>query len=362
MNDVGELKQYVLIHARAQGMPAAHCQDVLDRIHTDDDGPGSWAHEWLAAGERHESAGNLLDACRDYGLARFPFTGTELRSEAARRGVAAFDRWRAGNSAIQPLTVDLPTGPLRCLATGLDENRPLLLVMGGIVSVKEQWAQVLLNAPKLGMAVVVAEMPGVGENTSVYRADSWQQISGLIDALAGRADVSQSYALSLSFSGHLLLRCALHDSRVKGIVTSGAPIHDFFTDADWLTGQVPRITLDTLSHLMAVKTETLAENLAGWELTPAELSALRIPVHYLVSRRDEIIPPAEPVLLRRHVADLRLAEHDDVHGSPDHFAESRLWIAHSLLRMRDVRGPQRAALAVMLGLARARAKLRGSSR
>jgi hypothetical protein len=56
------------------------------------------------------------------------------------------------------------------------------------VSIKEQWGGLLGLAKRLEMAVAVTEMPGVGENTMPYNADSWRLYPALLDELAAVAD------------------------------------------------------------------------------------------------------------------------------------------------------------------------------
>ncbi len=60
---------------------------------------------------------------------------------------------------------------------------------------------------------------------------------------------------------------------------------------------------------------------------------MRVPVRYLASLRDEVVPPDDLALLRAHVRDLVVQENDDVHGSPAHVLESRLWVVESLMRL-----------------------------
>ncbi|MEV5169533.1 alpha/beta hydrolase [Streptomyces flaveolus] len=267
------------------------------------------------------------------------------RAAALERCVAAFDTWRAGFPAIERLDVELPEGRIRCWTSGLDAAtpKPLLVMTGGIVSVKEQWAPVLLQLGALGFAGVVTEMPGVGENTLPYRADNWRMYPALLDAVGERADVSRTFALALSFSGHLALRAALHDERIRGVVGAGAPLHDFFTDGEWQRS-VPRVTTDTLAHLTGSASAEVYGPLKTWALTPDELSAPRVPVAHVTSLRDEIIPPGEAALLRERVRGVRPLAHDDVHGSPRFFAQTRLWTLLSVLRMRGGYGEQRLAL------------------
>lgn len=362
MNDIDELKQYVAAHARSQSMPVEYYEELLGRIHTDEDGSrGSWAREWSDAGERLERDGKLLEACQHFIMARFPFVDGPARQDALDRCVAAFDRWRQQIPAIQRLDVDTPAGRVRCWTSGLSStNRlPLLVFTGGIVSIKEQWAPVLLQTAQLGMAGLVTEMPGVGENTRLYDGDSWQQFSDLLDAVADRADVSRTYALALSFSGHMAVRCAKKDARIAGIIGAGMPVHDFFVDEDWQRG-VPKVTVDTLAHLMRVQPAEVFAGVRDWALTDADLSAVDVPMSYVASKRDEIIPRSDTLRLKKNVRRLRMIEHNDVHGSPSHFAETRLWSLLSLLRMQGVRNRQRTSISYALLKERLRRRLSGT--
>ncbi len=343
MNDVGEMKQFAAAHAGAMNIHNA--PEVLARIRTDDEGaPGSWAWEWGQAADAQLGEGRLLSACQHYILARFPYVDGPTRQQASTRSVHAFDRWRQAETDIQPLDVSLPGGRVRCWTAGLSAATPLplLLVMGGIISVKEQWAPILAQARQLGMAGVVTEMPSVGENTLRYDAESWRMLSGVLDAVGDRADAAHTYAMALSFSGHLALRCAIDDARIRGIVTIGAPVSDFFTNTAW-RHNLPRVTVDTLAYLTGVQAADLADHMRGWALTDGQLDALDIPVCYLASLRDEIIPGSDVQRLRDHVRDLQLVENDDVHGSPHHLAESQQWVISSTLRMRGLPTADRLA-------------------
>ncbi|MEV6927918.1 alpha/beta hydrolase [Dactylosporangium sp. NPDC051485] len=350
MNDVAELKEFAVTHARAQNI--AGYRDVLARVDNDEDGAeGSWAIEWTRAGAALEERGKHLEAAQCYNMGRFPFVDGPARSDALRRCVAAFDRWRG--PGIERIAVD--GGQVRGWAAGLSaaKPRPLLLITGGIVSIKEQWAPILSAVTRLGMAGVVTEMPGVGENSLPYTPDSWRMLSTVLDAVAGRADVSRTYALALSFSGHLAMRCALDDPRIRAVVTAGAPVRGFFTDRAWLR-TVPRLTMDTLAHLTRTGRDDVAGQLDKWALTDEQLRALEIPVYYMKSARDEIIPPAEAELVRSRVREAHLLEHDDTHGSPGHITETRLWSVWAVLHARRALPAQRLALGAALRLLRAR--------
>lgn len=353
MNDVAELKRYVAVHARGQGL--GDYEEILARVETED----AWVREWCRMGQEQERKGRDLHASRYYAMARFPYVDGPAREDALALCSRALGRWAASRTDVRPLELDLGDGRARCWTSGLSasDRKPLLLVMGGIVTVKEQWVPVLTTMRRLGMAGLVAEMPGVGENTSPYTAGSHQMLSRLLDAVRDRADVSRTYAVALSFSGHLALRCALGDRRIRGVITVGAPIGEFFTDTTWQS-RLPRITVDTLAHLTATPPVTVLAGLGGWALTGEQLSALDIPVCYTASRRDEIIPAGEVELLKRHVRRLELVENDDVHGSPRYATATRLWTAASLLRVRDTRRPLRSAIELLMRAERLRSRAR----
>jgi esterase FrsA len=353
MNSVQELKQYAGVHARGQEIP--HYERLLERIWTDGTGPGSWVGEWCAEGDRLLQLGHPRAASRHYLMARFPFVDGTAREEAYVKSLTAFERWAAGRG-IGRVDATVQGRRVSCWQAGLaaGRSRPLLVVMGGIVTVKEQWAPVLPVFARLGVAAVATEMPGVGENEVRYDRSSWRFLSGLIDGLADRVDVTRTYVLAMSFSGHLALRCAMEDPRIRGVMTVGAPVREFFTDTGWQQ-HLPRITVDTLAHLTGAGVTELADR-----ALPADgLAALDIPVAYVASLRDEIIPPGDVATLCHQVRDLRLLRHDDVHGSPQHLDETKLWLALSLLRMRGVRDARRMIIGLMWNATRTRSRLAG---
>lgn len=325
MNDVAELKEYVGVHARSQRIPGI--QSILARIHSDT----SWVSEWSNVGSSLAEQGKFLEAGRHFAMARFPYVDGALRAEAHTRCISAIDHWRAGKP-IERLTVPMPDGTVSCWTTSPShgERRPLLIIMGGIVTIKEQWAPVLGLFHRLGFTPVVTEMPSAGENTLPYTRDSWRMFPAIMDAVADRADTSQTSLVALSFSGHMALRCAIEDQRVRSLITVGAPVAEFFLNPAW-HAQLPRITVDTLAHM----TRTDLRSMKEWALTTSELSTIDIPVAYTASLRDTIIPAEDPALLRNTIDNLTLVEINDVHGLPQHTTEVQLWTASTLLKTRN---------------------------
>jgi hypothetical protein len=279
------------------------------------------------------------------------------REHALTKCVEVCAAW-AKDNGVTRLRLPVLGESLPCWGRGLSttERRPLLVVMGGIISIKEQWMSLLAQADRLGMAVLVAELPGVGENPLPYSADSWRMFSALLDAVCELADVEHTYGLTLSFSGHAALRCAVNDRRIKGIITMAAPVSVFFTDVDWRRA-LPEITVDTLARLTRTTPADITGDLTGWALTDAELAAIDIPVHYLATHEDPIIPGEDVCLLRTAVRGAEVLEYRDEHGGPGNALETRLWIFRSLLRMRRVGGPRTALFTVAAGVLALRRRL-----
>ncbi len=348
MHSVAELKEFAVLHARGQGMAAREVRRILALVGNDEPGhPDSWTAVWRRAGDAERDRSRPLHACRAYAMARFPYAGDPFRAAAQDECVRAFDAWRRDGTGIERLDLDLPGGRVAAWATGLDSGRPLLVVVGGIVSVKEQWAPVLARLAAFGLAGVVTELPGVGENRQRYTPESGRMLGDLLDRLAGRADVADTSVLAPSFGGHLALRTAARDPRIRRVLTVGPPVDGFFTCPSW-RARLPELTVRTFAFLSGG--DPFAH--AGWALTPAELAAVRVPVAAVLSTRDEIIPASDPVLLRRHLPDARFRVFDDVHGSPAHVAEMRLWLLHTMQRLRGAGGPVTAALGLALAVQR----------
>ncbi|WP_405804786.1 esterase FrsA [Streptomyces sp. NBC_00210] len=354
---LAELRRYVLLHARAQGLAPAHCRELLAGVRTvHGSGHDSWPAVWSRAGDVLAGRDRQLEACRHYGLARFPYAAADdvVRRRAQLLCVQSFDQWRRGRAGLDRIDICLPEGRFACWTAGLSktEPRPLIVVMGGIVSVKEQWGPILARADALGVALAVTEMPGVGENTLPYRADSHRMLSVLLDTVADRADVRRTCAVALSFGGHLALRAALVDERVRGVATVGAPLRHFFLDRDWQRG-VPDTTVLTLAHLIGCKPGDVFDAVREWALGEQELGRLDIPVTYAAALRDDIVPLTETAaLLSRRTARREVLLLDDEHGAPAQLARVRVALLRAALRTVGARPVGRGLLAAVGGTQR----------
>ncbi|TMN20884.1 alpha/beta fold hydrolase [Lentibacillus cibarius] len=331
---LNELKDLVGLHVQSQNFNAKRIQSVMNRMESEEgDVPGSWVYEWTALGDQYLRDNKKLHAIQCYNFARFPYVNSKERKKAYRKCVNVFEQWiMEQNQVIEKRNIRFGEEKIPVYASGFDrKKRPLLIVIGGIVSIKEQWYKFLLECPRLGFFVVVAECPGVGENPLTYDEQSQHMIGAILNAFADCADVDQTYFVGMSFGGHLGIKYSLQDDRIRGITTVGAPVNHFYTNDRWFEN-VPDTTKNTLAHLCQVNTDCLFHTIRSFAIDNKEIKRLKIPLHYIFSERDEIIPSSEKQYLKRNVSQLELIEFDDVHGSPHHMGEIQKYIPLSVMR------------------------------
>lgn len=324
-----ELKNFALLHCEAQQLKTEWVRQVLGKVtHAEGDEAGSWCAEWCRLAQRQEQQQNWAEATKLFNMARFPFAESEMQRKAHADCIENFGKsMKKARVKIETLSPD--DGTFKAYATGLDKDWPVLVVCGGIVSIKEQWQRFLLLAERLRLCVVATEMPGVGENTLRYTPATWTQFSQILDALEGRADTHQCHLMAMSFSGHLALRAAAADVRIRGITTVGAPIASFFREYN--TTSVPKVTRRTLSHLTDLTQESLFIQIRDWQIGAGEMPRLTIPIHYLQSENDEIIPSSEVLSLNALASDVRVYRLPDVHGSPNNMHLVASWALASIM-------------------------------
>lgn len=336
MLDLQELQGLVRLHAKAQGVRTRTTESVLSAVQRSEGlGPGAWAYEWCRAGDLAVYQGKTLEAVHLYNLGRFPFVDCLGRAMALERCVFTFQQWKKKQGNVVQLDIEHEGHRVSSYASNLGRDRDaLILVIGGIVSPKEQWAAFLDMAPRMQCSVVVVDFPGVGTNPLQLHASSSEWIGAVLDALRPFAQVDHTYAVGLSFGGHLLLQRALEDHRIRGITTIGAPIARFFQDPDWWQ-RVPTTTKLTLEHVTRLKAEPLWNMLNTLALSTNDLKRLRVPVTYIASLRDEIIPPDDWHAVASCVPHATLQAYDDVHGAPGHIDLIRKDIPLSILSQMD---------------------------
>ncbi len=333
MTKLHEVKQFVGLHARHMGFAPKLTGDVLGRIKTmDGDNTGSWVEEWSVEGRAARDRGDHLTAANLYNLARFPAADSDAKRAAGQACSESFMIWMNATGVGERREINLGSSSLTILfSKGKRQNAPLVILMGGIVSLKEQWGGFLKLGAKIGAAIAIADFPGMGENTLTYDRSAAALYGAIMADVQHDCDTSRTLIIAPSFGGHLAVLHSLKDPGVQGIVTIGAPLRAFFTETSTKVA-MPGITRFALSVALGCGQAAVDDRLSALALSENELKAVSVPLHYVAALDDEIIPASEWTAAQRLVPQFHLHAFKDVHGAPHHLTETRLLILSILLR------------------------------
>ncbi|HET8821170.1 MAG TPA: alpha/beta fold hydrolase [Thermoleophilaceae bacterium] len=266
-----------------------------------------WHGAWCRNGDMHaglaaeaESKGRRLTAGEAwaratvaYHFAKFVWmVDPQLSREAADRAVAAMAKTHefldpAAERIEVPLDGGLVVGNLR--RPRGEEQPPLVLLVPGLDSTKEEFFRLENVFLDRGMATLSMDGPGQGESgyDLPIRPDYDVAVAAVLDALAGRSDVDLDRVglLGVSLGGYYAPRVLAFEPRVKAGVGLSGPYR--FGDI-WET--VPPQTRETFVFKSFSKDEEEGRRKAG-ELDLAGV-AERIEQPYLAitGRLDRLIP------------------------------------------------------------------------
>ncbi|GAB7272520.1 hypothetical protein DZS_39160 [Dickeya ananatis] len=195
-----ELKNFVLLHSYVLNVGAETRAILPDIHHLGDDAPHSWSQMFYHQAQQHEKQGEWLKACSLYNLARFPYPETPLQHECNQHCQRLFHQQYIESGVVT--RVSLSQGRQVCYVRKKNTNN-VIIINGGIISLKEQWVNLVGLFERFDVTVVLTEMPGVGENQLPYNEQSFRMYSDVLDYLAqDRADI-RCHIFGLSFSGFI---------------------------------------------------------------------------------------------------------------------------------------------------------------
>ncbi|AGT09199.1 alpha/beta fold hydrolase [Paracoccus aminophilus] len=330
-----EARGFVTLHARHMGFDDRRIARLFERITTlSGEGASSWVSVFTGEALAADAAKKPVEAANLFNLARFPVADTPAKIYAQQAAAQVFGEHVERLDRGERIQVELDGKSLSVLFREPRNRRAgLLILMGGIVSLKEQWGAFLNLGRKLGCAVAIADFAGVGCNEVPYDRAAAGIYGAIMDAVAERCDVRRTLIVAPSFGGHLAMLQAIRDPRIRQIVTVGAPIRACFQEAARGDAtDIPLITRLALAHAMRIPVETLPDRLPDLAIQPDEMRRLKTPVLYLAAERDEIIPVSEWAEVARDAPNLRVHGFDDVHGAPNSLPALRLIILTMVLR------------------------------
>lgn len=230
-------------------------------------GPGHWTYEFvqvgndaIARGEAAQAQGDT-DAAREafykasayYQIAKFPFTRTDQYVhylDAYKKSMAAYER--AGQYFPVPLEVlELPyedgvvRGYLHLVPGALQNAAPLVMLSGGIDTLKVEHHPIVEALNARGMSALVIDLPGVGESNYVDATPAHDEVfSRFLDLVTPdpRIDERRVGIWAASWGGNAAAKIAFVDPRFKAAASVCGPVHEVFSPPWWVPRFVPNLT------------------------------------------------------------------------------------------------------------------------
>ena len=322
----------------ANGTSYSDFQATMARITTWDD----WCREWGRTGQYYErlaaeaeAAGRSVTAgeawrraalCWHWG--KFVFVDDLDQQRAAHdRTVACF---RRGAAALSPPAepVRIPYGKTTLPAylrvpTTQSHKPPVVIMMPGLDSVKEELQATAEYMLARGLAVIAIDGPGQGEAEYELPIEpAYERVAtAVVDYLEGRDDIDPARigGFGVSLGGYYAARVAAYEPRVKAVVALAGP---YQWSLDW--DILPPQTRATFQRRSGATTESEAREKAA-QLT-LEDAAARITTPLLVAAggRDRLVPAHHAERLAREAPGAELMLYPDgSHGLTNHAFESR---------------------------------------
>ena len=293
----------------AMGLPLQAIDATLARVHALSAWPTAWtwaAQRSLADARQARTleipvveATATRQAALAYGVAAWlPSGGTKelrtLRATAAGLFARSLPLLDPATERVEVVwrTTTLPGYLVR--PPGLVGPMPIVLVLNGLTTTKEEllfWVEPLLWQ---GLAVLTLDWPGTGEAAAraAVTADCDDLASGVFDLVAAdpTLDPRRVAVLGISLGGALAVRIAAADRRFAAVVAVTPP----FDARPWLSLAGPLLQAHLAAH--AGGADRLPALATGFAL-PSWAGRVRAPLLVLGAGRDLVVPPAESVRL-----------------------------------------------------------------
>ena len=262
-----------------------------------------WLDAWRALGDAHAelareaetatrnvTAGDAwLRAAVAYHFGKFVWVVDEGRSrEVAEAAVEAlYAAHRTLDPTAERIEADAVLGNLRRPAQV--ERPPLVLIIPGLDSTKEEFFTLEDVFLRRGMATLSIDGPGQGETgyELPIRHDYEVAATAALDMLDGRddLDLERVGALGVSLGGYYAPRAAAFEPRIKAVAGISGP---FNFGALW--DQLPELTRETFAHKSHAASDDEARERALALDLDGVLEQLDRPALFVTGRHDRLIP------------------------------------------------------------------------
>jgi pimeloyl-ACP methyl ester carboxylesterase len=286
-----------------------------------------WLDAWCANGDEHaelarqaEAAGHALTAGQawvraalSYHFAKFVWMLDPARHRtAADQAVAAMTRaHRLLDATAERVELDFDgatmVGNLR-RPPGVDRP-PLVLLIAGLDSTKEEFFAVENVFLDRGMATFSLDGPGQGETGYALRIrpDFEAPVAAALDALCARGDIDGTRVgvLGVSLGGYYAARTAAFEPRIKAVVISGGP-YDY---GELIRERAPH-SFATFARGSGTTSREETYEFAARLTLEGVLGRLNQPMIVVFGKRDRLVPWQHAARVAREApnADLWLFE------------------------------------------------------
>lgn len=275
------------------------------------------AREWEMAGSTRSAGEAWNRAALGYHFGRFLSVHDPAAYHAcSERAVAALrEAHRLLDTSAERIEVGLDRA--RMVATlrrpGAPRRPPLVLMIPGLDSTKEEfllWEDVYLRR---GMATLSLDGPGQGEGgygEGRMRPDYEAAVAAVLDHLADRddLDLARVGAAGISLGGYYAARAAAGEPRLRAVVATGGPyeLTEFWD-------QAPPMTRDkVLFHLGTDDPLEARRWLASFTLAGCA-AKIGQPLLVVFGRQDRLVPPRHAERLAAEAPNARLVMYE--HGN-----------------------------------------------
>jgi pimeloyl-ACP methyl ester carboxylesterase len=275
--------------------------------------PESWASTWGAAADRFAHQGDWLQAYRFSFLGRYPVPNHPAKERQYERAREFFLQAASlDDPPVERVSVPVDGGelPFYVLRPAGVERPPVVMLWGGIDTWKEEMYErtgTLFRSN--GFAVLLLDIPGVGESPLLAGSDAERQWTPVFDWLAAQDDLDagRCAAVGASFGGYWAMKLAYtHRDRLRCCVNWGGGVHITFT-REWQ--ERSRNASSYLMDLMAARARIFGgETFEDYVARCGELSLLD---------QGLLDQPSAPLLLVNGRDDVQNSV-DDIYLSLDH--------------------------------------------
>jgi 2,6-dihydroxypseudooxynicotine hydrolase len=324
------------------GVPVGDFLDVTGAIESWDD----WCAAWTAAGRVHEqladealaqgylrSAGNhYLTAAVEYHFGKFLFCHDIDQMRATHQMAVAAHR--KAHPLVDPpmeriefdyLGTHTLVGNLR-KPTGV-ENPPVVLLIPGLDSAKEELSGLEFWFLDRGMATFSIDGPGQGEaEYDLPIETAYEKPAGAaIDALQRRTDIDAGRlgALGVSLGGYYVARAAAFEKRIRAMISLSGPhtINEVIDEMPPMT----KLAFQVRTH--SPDLETAKRKLTSMDLTGVT-EYVTCPSFIITGANDRIIPADQT---RRMAEGVRGPVHLQIIENANHVATNKAYMYRPLM-------------------------------